>query len=124
QVAADFERALAGLSAQGWQLEEVALPFLGDFGGLTRILVSSEACRRHSPRFSQLESLGDPHILHRIMAGGSITEAEIAEARAERAGAMAAFAGFGAGFDAFLMPTVQVVAPLIADAQARFDRVN
>ena len=124
QVAADFERALQRLSSAGFDLVDADLPGLEDFGRANRVIVASEAHAIHRARLAALETKGDPRVLKRIRAAESFADGEDAEVRAMRKAGIAAFAEAAQGFDAFLAPTIPTVAPLIADAEADFDRLN
>lgn len=124
QVASDFAAALDRLSAAGWELADVELPFLDGYGNVNRVLVATEAHAIHRDRLDALETVGDPRVLKRIRAAEGFGEGDVADARARRATAIAAFAAAAAGFDAFVAPTLPTVAPAIADVEADFDRLN
>jgi len=124
QVARDFAAALEALRAAGWELVEADTPFLDGFGNVNRVVVASEAHVIHRDRLDLLETAGDPRVLKRIRAAESVSDNDLADARAQRAAAIAAFGKAAAGFDAFLAPTLPTVAPLIAEVEADFDRLN
>lgn len=123
-VAADFDAALALLSRVGFELIDTDQPQLGDFGRANRIIVASEAYAVHEQRLSTLETLGDPRVLKRIRAAETFSSKEVDDARAMRRAGISAFVAGAAEFDAFLAPTVPVVAPAIAEVEADFDRLN
>jgi aspartyl-tRNA(Asn)/glutamyl-tRNA(Gln) amidotransferase subunit A len=124
QVTRDFEAALNRLSAGGFELVDVELPMLDGFGAVNRILVATEAHAIHKSRLDALETVGDPRVLSRIRAAEGFSTTDVADARAQRKSAVAAFETLGRNFDAFVTPTVPTVAPLIADVEADFDRLN
>lgn len=124
QVAADFERALDLLAAAGFSLSDIELPMLEGFGNVNRIIVASEAHRIHASRLARMEAEGDPHVLRRIRAAESFAPQDGAEAHAQRSAAIAAFSAQAETFDVVIAPTVPTVAPLIADVEADFDRLN
>jgi aspartyl-tRNA(Asn)/glutamyl-tRNA(Gln) amidotransferase subunit A len=124
QVSRDFDAALVKLADAGCTLQDVDLPMLDGYGNVNRILVATEAHAIHRHRLDALETAGDARVLKRIRAAETFSEAEVAEARALRARAIEAFRALSGGFDAFVMPTLPTVAPLIADVEAEFDRLN
>ncbi len=124
QVAADFEAALAALRADGHDVTDVELPELDGFGDVNRIVVASEAHEIHAHHLAELEILGDPRVLRRIMAAKSFASNEYTNKLALRARAIAAFQTLAQGFDAFIVPTLPTVAPLISEVEADFDRLN
>tara|TARA_A100001391_G_scaffold150356_1_gene107924 strand:- start:38304 stop:39614 length:1311 start_codon:yes stop_codon:yes gene_type:complete len=124
QVAADFQRAIERLSAARLILSDIELPMLEGFGNVNRIIVASEAHRIHADHLARMETEGDPHVLRRIRAAESFAPTDEADARAQRAAAIAAFSAQAENFDVFIAPTLPTVAPLIADVEADFDRLN
>jgi aspartyl-tRNA(Asn)/glutamyl-tRNA(Gln) amidotransferase subunit A len=124
QVARDLDAALGRLAAAGFELVDVDLPMLDGFGMVNRILVATEAHAIHKGRLGELETVGDPRVLSRIRAAEAFGASDLAEAHAKRKDAIAAFASLGRKFDGFVAPTVPTVAPLIADVEADFDRLN
>ena len=124
QVADDYAAALDKLAAGDFELVETGFPFLDDFGSVNRIVVASEAYAFHRERLEALHSVGDQHVLRRILSAEKFGESDVAEAHARRAGAIAAFSTAASGFDGFIAPTLPTVAPLIADVEADFDRLN
>lgn len=124
QVARDFEAALKRLAAGGFELVDVDLPMLEGFGSVNRILVATEAHAIHKNRLGELETVGDARVLSRIRAAEGFSASDVADAHAKRKSAIAAFAAPGREFDGFVAPTVPTVAPLIADVEADFDRLN
>ena len=124
QVARDFEAALKKLAAAGCTLEDVELPMLDGFGGVNRIVVATEAHAIHRDRLAALETVGDARVLKRIRAAETFTAQEVADAYALRARSVEAFRALAGRFDAFVAPTLPTVAPLIAEVEADFDRLN
>jgi aspartyl-tRNA(Asn)/glutamyl-tRNA(Gln) amidotransferase subunit A len=124
QVARDFKAALERLSAGGFDLVDVELPMLEGFGNVNRVLVATEAHAIHKARLDDLETVGDPRVLKRILAAEGFGASEVSDALAQRKSAIEAFEAVSRDFDAFVTPTVPTVAPLIADVEADFDRLN
>lgn len=124
QVARDFDAALERLAAGGFELVDVALPMLEGFGNVNRILVATEAHAIHKDRLGTLETVGDARVLSRIRAAEGFGASDAEEAHARRKDAVAAFEILARDFAVFVAPTVPTVAPLIADVEADFDRLN
>lgn len=124
QVSRDFENALRKLSDAGCVLEDIDLPMLDGFGNVNRIVVATDAYAIHKDRLTALETVGDARVLKRIRAFETFSEKDIADAYALRKRAVAAFGEAARGFDAFVTPTLPTVAPLTADVEADFDRLN
>jgi aspartyl-tRNA(Asn)/glutamyl-tRNA(Gln) amidotransferase subunit A len=124
QVARDLDIALRKLSDAGCTLEDIELPMLEGFGNVNRIIVATEAHAIHRDRLEALETAGDPRVLKRIRAFETFSEKDIADAYAQRARAVEAFAEVAQRFDAFVTPTLPVVAPLTSEVEADFDRLN
>jgi aspartyl-tRNA(Asn)/glutamyl-tRNA(Gln) amidotransferase subunit A len=124
QVAADFGAALAALRAAGHQITEAALPELEGFGDVNRIVVSTEAHAIHAHHLDGLATEGDPRVLRRILAATGFAPADYADKLAHRARAVAAFRHLAQGIDAFILPTVPTIAPLITAVEEDFDRLN
>ena len=76
-----------------------------------------------SGRLKALETEGDPHVYRRIVSGGTFSQQERDEALALRREASAEFNRM-ADFDVLIAPTVAVTAPLIAEVESDFDRLN
>jgi aspartyl-tRNA(Asn)/glutamyl-tRNA(Gln) amidotransferase subunit A len=124
QVAADFDAALVSLRAAGHVLSEATLPELEGFGDVNRIVVATEAHAIHAHHLGGLQSMGDPRVLRRIMAAEGFGPSEYADRLAHRARAIAAFQKLADGIDAFIVPTVPTIAPMITEVEADFDRLN
>jgi aspartyl-tRNA(Asn)/glutamyl-tRNA(Gln) amidotransferase subunit A len=124
QVTADFEAALVALRAAGHEIVEVTLPQLEGFGDVNRIVVATEAHAIHAHHLEGLETEGDPRVLRRIRAAEGFGPSDYTDKLAHRARAVAAFHTLADGIDAFILPTVPTVAPLIAEVEADFDRLN
>lgn len=124
QVTADFEAALVALRAAGHEIIDAALPELEGFGDVNRIVVATEAHAIHAHHLEGLETEGDPRVLRRIRAAEGFGPSDYTDKLAHRARAVAAFHALADGIDAFILPTVPTVAPLIAEVEADFDRLN
>jgi aspartyl-tRNA(Asn)/glutamyl-tRNA(Gln) amidotransferase subunit A len=128
EVAATWEHALHALAAAGARLTSVtvpeieALPRLNAGGGIA----AAEAYRHHR---GQLEAHGDrydPRVARRIGAGAGLSDGELAEIRAVRAGLVARFERLMKDYAALLLPTVPIIAPPISalDADEEYVRLN
>ena len=124
QVTADFDAALVALRAAGHEIIDATLPDLEGFGDVNRIVVATEAHAIHAHHLEGLETEGDPRVLRRIRAAEGFGPSDYTDKLAHRARAVAAFHTLADGIDAFILPTVPTVAPLIAEVEADFDRLN
>jgi aspartyl-tRNA(Asn)/glutamyl-tRNA(Gln) amidotransferase subunit A len=124
QVTADFDAALLALRAAGHEIIDAALPELEGFGDVNRIVVATDAHVIHAHHLEGLETEGDPRVLRRIRAAEGFGPSDYTDKLAHRARAVAAFHTLADGIDAFILPTVPTVAPLIAEVEADFDRLN
>ncbi|WP_224407245.1 amidase family protein [Afifella sp. IM 167] len=123
-VAEDFEATLKALSAAGAELVGVTFAPIEEAAAANRAIVSSEAHQIHRAYLSELETTGDPHVLKRIRFAETLTSEDLEGARRSRAEAQQAFAALASDFDAFVAPTVPVLAPGIEEVEADFDRLN
>jgi aspartyl-tRNA(Asn)/glutamyl-tRNA(Gln) amidotransferase subunit A len=119
-VAGDFERALRRLSAAGAHLKEIELP---EFAELPAIhargtLATAEAFAWHRPLLATRAAGYDPRIRTRIQIGAGQTAADYIDLLQARIAFIAGVEARITGFDAFLMPTVPVIAPRLADLQS------
>ncbi len=114
-----FEAALAALEAAGERVERVALAqvarsaWVQERGGF-----SSQECLamlRDLRVWPQKRSSLDPRVERRIAAAQTMTDADYAQLCTRRAAWQQDMALAMAGFDAFLSPTVPIVAPLLAE---------
>lgn len=130
-VAEAFERAVDRLAAAGARIvrfgfpELHRLPQINAAGGL----VAAEAWQLHRARLADpaLEAQYDPRVAQRIRRGAQISAADYIDLLDARARLQACARERLRDLDAWLMPTVAVRAPLLADVQedtARFIATN
>ena len=127
-VAADFDAALAALSAAGAQITR------GRFAPFERVasclkkggFSAAESFAWHRELIQTKRDQYDPRVLARIMFGERQSAAEFIDLLASRRAAMAAYAVEFETYDAILSPTVPIVAPRIADLATddAFNRIN
>ena len=126
-VARAFERSLARLRAGGAQLVDVRLP-----AGLSPALdsgriSSAEAWAWHRGRLDQHGHEYDPRVLKRIHMGSGIGAADYIDLLQRRRDWIAAVQALADGFDAFISPTVPIVAPplqALIDDEEQFFATN
>jgi len=123
-VARAFERCLASLRAAGTEIVERALP-ADDVPAVSSGQISSaEAWAWHRPRLDTRHADYDPRVLARIRGGSSITAADYIDRLQARRRWIAQVEALAADVDAFICPTVPIVAPplqpLIDDDAAFF----
>ncbi len=112
-VARAFERALSRLSAAGAQI--VPLP-LAEFGEIADInqpggFSAVEAWATHEPALRTRRAEFDPRVASRIAPGEGVTAADYIRMRQRRQAWVSRVTARLAGFDAYVCPTVPIVAP-------------
>lgn len=119
-VAASFAAALTRLSAAGAQITEIAVPAFSESqainakGGFT----AAEAWAWHREVIACAAARYDPRVVSRIARGESMSAADYIDLLGARARWIKDVEASIAGYDALLLPTVPVVAPVIADLVA------
>ena len=117
QVASGWERALRALAKAGARLSHIVvqefeeLPRINRKGGLS----AAEAYALHRERLLSDASQYDPRVAMRILRGREHDAADYIDLHAERASFIARVTPRLAAFDALLMPTLPVTAPLLTD---------
>jgi aspartyl-tRNA(Asn)/glutamyl-tRNA(Gln) amidotransferase subunit A len=119
-VGAAVGRALACLSKAGAILAELALPELVEVPtvGAGVVIVGSEAYAWHRRNLAVHGSLYDPRVRMRLERGAAYSAWEYLDALRCRSASIEAAERALQGFDGWLMPTVPVIAPRIADLAA------
>ena len=115
-VACAFERSLAALRAAGAQIEEIALPEIGELPGLLAGggLPAAESWAWHRDRLARRGDDYDPRVALRIRRGAAMNAADYIDLLHARRDWIARVDAALARFDAVLSPTVPIVAPPIA----------
>ncbi len=115
-VARAFDAACAALAAAGAEIVPLQLPEIDEIPELHRngTMVMAEAYTQLKDVVTGREADCDPRIVTRILGGGKITPAAYDAIKQRRAVLQASVAERLGAFDAYLMPTVAVTAPLIA----------
>lgn len=116
-VAAAIGRALEVLSRSGAHIIELPFPEIVDVPavGAGPVIVASEAYAWHRGNLALHGSVYDPRVRSRLERGGGYAAWEYLDALKCRASSIAAVTGALQGFDGWLMPTVPVVAPQLAN---------
>ncbi len=127
-VAAAFDRALSALADAGAKITRVRFPAFDAIGPVNAKggYAASEAYAWHR---SLLEGKGagyDPRIRVRIMRGEGMSAADYLDLGPARARIRAEFDADTSDFDCVVMPTVPIVAPMIAelDDERAYNRIN
>ena len=118
-VSKAFHRAVELLSKRGAQIIETALPEFGDVIAMWRSppsLTQMEGYALYGKRLVENPDAYDPFILARFAVGGNATAKNYIDLVHARASIIERSAKATRNFDAVLMPTVQFVAPTIAEA--------
>jgi aspartyl-tRNA(Asn)/glutamyl-tRNA(Gln) amidotransferase subunit A len=128
RVARSWEATLARLSRANVQLSPLGLPLLDTLPSINRFGFSPiEAYAVHRARVETDADRYDPRVLARIRVGETASAADYIDLLAARAAAIAQAHAALDDFDAFIMPTVPIVPPVIAalDADAaHFAKTN
>jgi len=117
EVAAGWERALRALAKADARLSHIVvqefdeLPRINRKGGLS----SAEAYALHRERLASDASQYDPRVAARILRGREQDAADYIDLHAERASFIVQVTPRLAAFDALLMPTLPIIAPLLTD---------
>ena len=127
-VAAAFDRALSALSAAGATVTRVRfaafdeIPAVNAKGGFA----ASEAYARHRTLLASKGAGYDPNIRVRIARGEGMSAADYLDLLAARKRIVADFDASTRDFDCVLMPTVPIVAPMVAELndQQAYNRIN
>ncbi len=122
-VAAVYERSLSILAAAGAKIVETSLPVLNDLHAISARggFSAPEAYAWHRELLARSGDQYDPRVRSRIEKGATLTAADYIEARGLRAAFVAAMTAALAPFDALIMPTVPIVAPLFTEVESDDD---
>ena len=123
QVSASFSAAVSRLSAAGAQVDEIEVP---EFAQLAAInakggFTAAEAWAWHRGLIARAADRYDPRVVSRIRRGEAVTAADWIELVAARKAWIASVGRRIAGYDALVLPTVPVVAPVLAELEASED---
>ncbi len=127
-VAAVYERTLSILAAAGAKIVETSLPVLADLqtigarGGFS----GPEAYAWHRDLLTRSGDRYDPRVRVRIEKAASLTAADYIEALTLRAAFVRDMQAALAPYDALVMPTVPIIAPLFSEVarDEDFTRLN
>ena len=127
-VAHAFDAALSKLSAAGAEitlipLRELAeLPHINAKGGFP----AAEALAFHRDLIAAKRTSYDPRVLSRILRGNEQNEADYHALKHARANLIERVRNVTAAYDAVVMPTVPIIAPLISEVatDASYGRLN
>jgi aspartyl-tRNA(Asn)/glutamyl-tRNA(Gln) amidotransferase subunit A len=116
-VAAAVSRALTCLSKAGAVLAELPLPEIMEVPatGANVVIAGSEAYAWHRRNLAARASLYDPRVRMRLERGAAYSAWEYVDAVRCRRASIEAVSRALQGFDGWLMPTVPIIAPRIAD---------
>ncbi|TFZ01158.1 amidase [Ramlibacter rhizophilus] len=131
RVGAAFEAACGALSAAGATVVEIDVPEFAQLAHLNRAggFIAAEAWAWHARLLETAGEAYDPRVAARIRRGASITAADYLELQQARARWIADVTSrlAEANAAAFVMPTVPIVAPPVAQLEAddeAFTRIN
>jgi aspartyl-tRNA(Asn)/glutamyl-tRNA(Gln) amidotransferase subunit A len=119
-VAARFDAALAALSRAGVRISDVRFDALDEIPKSYRSggIAGAESYLWHRELIEQRGAEYDPRVLTRIIRGRDVSESEYTELLKERRSVIAAAEAAFAQVDAWVMPTVPRIAPLVAELES------
>jgi aspartyl-tRNA(Asn)/glutamyl-tRNA(Gln) amidotransferase subunit A len=119
-VARSFERALRELRNAGAQVEEIPLAELDELPAINRrgSFSGPEAYALHRERLESQGALYDPRVLVRLQRGREQSAADYLDLIRARADLQRRIDRSLAEFDAALLPTTPIVAPLLQDLES------
>lgn len=127
-VAHSFERAVRDLSAAGARINEIPLAELDELPGINRKggFSGPEAYELHRERIESRGAAYDPRVLVRLQRGREQSAADYVELIRARADLRRRVDGSLAEFDALLLPTAPIIAPLLQELESDEDylRIN
>lgn len=116
-VAASFRTAVSRLSAAGALIIECALPELAEYQAFG-YFSSAEAFAWHRGLLARRENGYDPRVAKRIRLGAAISAADYIDLHSARNAWIGRMEALMAPYDALIMPTVPIVAPVTAELEA------
>jgi aspartyl-tRNA(Asn)/glutamyl-tRNA(Gln) amidotransferase subunit A len=125
-VAATFEDALGRLSQAGAQVADVRFPALNRLPYINRSggLILPEAYAIHRDLLARRLAGYDPRVSVRALHGAGMRAADYLDVLSARAAMISEATALAAPFDAWLMPTIAMLAPAIAPLEADDDLYN
>jgi aspartyl-tRNA(Asn)/glutamyl-tRNA(Gln) amidotransferase subunit A len=127
-VARSFERSIHRLSSVGAKISEIPLAELDELPGINRNggFSGPEAYALHRERLESQSALYDPRVLVRLLRGKEQSAADYLELIRARADLQRRVDAAVAEFDALLLPTTAIIAPLLQDLESDEDylRIN
>ncbi|HEV2443974.1 MAG TPA: amidase [Steroidobacteraceae bacterium] len=119
-VARSFERAIREMRDAGAEIEEIPLAELDELPGINRKggFSGTEAYALHRERLESHGAQYDPRVFVRILRGREQSAAEYLDLIRARADLQRRVDKQLAGFDAALLPTTPIIAPLLRDLES------
>lgn len=116
-VADSFSSVLTRLSAAGARIIDMPFSMLADLPQLNRF-AGAESFAWHRELLAEHEADYDPRVVKRINQGAAMSAADYMHLHQARRIWITQMENLLAPFDALIMPTVPIVAPLLADLEA------
>jgi len=119
-VAASFKAALTRLSAAGVLVHEIRVPAFASLASINANggFAAAEAWAWHRDLIARAADRYDPRVVSRILRGKDMSAADYLDVLHARTYWIAEVEASMAGYDAFIMPTVTIVAPALAELVA------
>jgi aspartyl-tRNA(Asn)/glutamyl-tRNA(Gln) amidotransferase subunit A len=120
QVARGFEQAVRAVRDAGAEVREIPLAELDELPGINRkgSFSGPEAYALHRERLESQGALYDPRVFVRLQRGREQTAADYLDLIRARADLQRRVAESLADFDAVLLPTAPIIAPLLQDLES------
>lgn len=127
-VARSFERAIRELGAAGAEIDEIPLAELDELPGINRLggFAGAEAYALHRERLETQRDQFDPRVSMRILRAREQSAADYIDLIRARADLQHRVDEHLAEYDAVLMPTTPIIAPLLQDLESdeAYVRIN
>lgn len=119
-VAASFQAALSRLSAAGVLVQDLVVPAFSELAAINAKggFIAAEAWAWHRKLIAASADRYDPRVVSRILRGKDMSAADYIDVLQARVRWIAEVQASIADFDAMLMPTVPVVAPVVVELVA------
>jgi aspartyl-tRNA(Asn)/glutamyl-tRNA(Gln) amidotransferase subunit A len=111
-VAAAFRAAIETLAGDGARIEDVELPRTDELRGAQHVIIGTEAAAYHHERIASARASYGADVAQRIETGAKHTGIAYAAARRTRDELRRAYADALAPWDAIVLPTTPITAPL------------
>jgi aspartyl-tRNA(Asn)/glutamyl-tRNA(Gln) amidotransferase subunit A len=119
-VARTFDIAIAIIADAGAQILRIAVPEFAEVGQTAQVATfpAAEGFAWHRDLMARSKDRYDPRVAERLERGRQISAADYLWLVRQREQLIVSIRALASGFDALVMPTVPIAAPLIADLES------